>query len=56
MGVKPSDFWAIPLCSAAHSTQHAIGERAFEQRYGIDMKAIAEGLARESKFRKEWDA
>ena len=53
-GVKPSDFWAIPLCVSAHTIQHAIGERAFEQRYGIDMRSITEGLERRSPHRKEW--
>ena len=48
MGKKPSDIWAIPLCWDAHRYQHAIGEARFEREFGIDMKEIAEGLARKS--------
>lgn len=54
MGVKPSDYWAIPLCSGAHREQHAIGEAAFERTYGIDMKAIAERMASVSPHRFKW--
>lgn len=48
-GEKPSDWWCIPLCdnlmgSGAHPEQHNIGEAAFERKYGIDMKAIAQQL------------
>lgn len=45
MALKPGDNWTIPLCAKAHREQHQIGERAFERRYGISMKAIAKGLA-----------
>lgn len=54
MGVKPSDTYTIPLCSDHHAEQHRIGESAFERRRGIDMKAIAEGLARTSPHRTKW--
>lgn len=47
-GIKPSDWWAVPLCSIHHLEQHTIGEPAFEQRYVIDMKRIALALARQS--------
>lgn len=49
MAVKPSDFWTIPGCSAAHREQHQIGEPAFERKYGISMKAIAERLWKHSR-------
>lgn len=29
MGMKPSDRWVLPLCSAHHRQQHAMGEPAF---------------------------
>lgn len=45
MGVKPGDNWTIPLCGMAHiPDQHQHGERAFELKYGIDMKALAAEL------------
>jgi len=55
MSVKPSDCYAIPLCSDAHAEQHRIGERAFELRYGIDMRKIADELARRSPHRRKWE-
>lgn len=48
VGIKPGDEWTIPLCAGAHWHQHQIGEAAFERQFGIDMKAIAEGLAARS--------
>ena len=47
-GLKPSDWWTIPLCSWHHGVQHTLGESTFEKRYWINMKAIALGLARQS--------
>ena len=43
-GMKPSDCWTIPLCRGHHREQHNIGEPAFEKRYAIRMKAMAEQL------------
>lgn len=48
MGLKPGDEWCIPLCRDHHHEQHTIGEMAFEKLYGIDMKVLARGLARNS--------
>lgn len=47
---KPGDNWTIPLCAEAHAIQHSpkMGEPRFEAHYGIDMKAIASGLAARS--------
>ena len=51
-GLKPSDRWTISLCRDHHVEQHQIGEAAFEQRYGIDMRALAEEFARRSPQRR----
>jgi hypothetical protein len=48
MALKPSDRWAISLCSAHHAEQHRIGEAEFERRYGLDLVAIAGEFARRS--------
>lgn len=48
-GIKPDDCWLLPLCRAHHGEQHRIGQKAFEERYGISMADIALGLARGSK-------
>lgn len=47
-GKKPSDCFSIPLCTSHHLIQHQLGESAFEERYGINMKAIAQSLAQRS--------
>lgn len=47
-GLKPSDWWTIPLCAVRHREQHNVGEGTFERVYGLDMKAIALALARKS--------
>jgi hypothetical protein len=52
MGVKPSDCFAIPLCSAHHAYQHRIGEKEFEAVYRISMRKIADGLWAKSPHRK----
>jgi hypothetical protein len=54
IGLKPSDTYAIPLCAEAHREQHQIGEPAFERRYGIDMRELAESHAAKSPHRKKW--
>ena len=54
-GIKPSDSWIVPLCENHHREQHAIGEPAFERRYGIDMKAEAARLWRESPARIRYE-
>lgn len=48
MGLKPSDRFSLPMCAAHHGEQHMAGERTFEDRHGIDMKATAEA------FYDEW--
>lgn len=54
MGVKPSDCWVIPLCSAHHALQHQIGETEFEKKVlGRSMKSIAQGLWAKSPHRKK---
>ena len=41
IGLKPSDRWTISLCSAHHAEQHRLGERRFEVRYKLDLRALA---------------
>ena len=55
MGVKPSDYWAIPLCSYHHKRQHDIGERQFERESSIDMKELAMRFAKRSPHRHRWE-
>lgn len=52
--LKPGDNFTIPLCSAAHREQHQIGEAAFEKRYGINMREIADKLWQLSPHGRRW--
>ncbi len=57
-GLKPSDWWTLPLCGPAlidgerveghHNEQHRLGETSFEKKYRIDMKEIAKEFAKRS--------
>ncbi len=40
MGLKPSDYRAIPLCQRHHATQHQTGEKAFWQLERIDPRRV----------------
>lgn len=51
-GKKPGDEWLLPCCRAHHREQHQIGQHAFELRYGISMRDLALGYARESPDRE----
>lgn len=50
--LKPSDRWTVSLCREHHAEQHQIGERAFETRYGVDLRALAEQFAGASPHRE----
>lgn len=47
-GLKPSDRWCLSLCRAHHLEQHNLGERQFETKYDVDLRAIAGEFARKS--------
>jgi hypothetical protein len=48
MGKKPADKWAVPLCGDHHGELHQGGQRTFEAKYRLDLKALADSLAAES--------
>lgn len=49
-GHKPDDRWAVPLCCTHHAEGHQTGWVTFEAKYGVDLRAIAEGLAATSPY------
>lgn len=49
--LKPDDSWVISLCATHHRIQHLEGEKHFENRFGIDMKALAQEFAAKSPHR-----
>ena len=55
LGVKPSDIYTIALCREAHREQHQIGEPAFERKYSINMKKLAEMYAKKSPHKAKWE-
>lgn len=52
MSQKPSDRYTVSLCRDHHAESHR-GERTFEERYGIDLWALAAEFVRRSPKRKE---
>jgi hypothetical protein len=36
IGIKPADYWTLPLCGGCHRKQHQGNERAFWNNVGID--------------------
>lgn len=48
MGLKPPDRFSAPLCREHHREQHQIGHRAFDQKYGVSLLALAGELAAQS--------
>jgi hypothetical protein len=59
LGIKPSDNFAVPLCSAHHRMQHAIGEASFWAAHwvshGIDPLKLAAQLWKASPHRRKWE-
>ena len=55
LGQKTSDFAAIPLCSGHHrkdsDSYHVLGEKAFSEEHGIDLKGIVLGLV--GRFKRQ---
>lgn len=45
MGMKPADWWCVPLCGFHHGDLHNRGARSFEALHGLDLKAMALRLA-----------
>ena len=50
-GVRPHDIFGVSLCRAHHDEQHRIGTEAFNDKYGIDLWALAAEFGRRSP---EW--
>jgi hypothetical protein len=48
ISMKPSDRWVWSACADHHREQHQIGERAFQAKYGIDLRALCETFAKQS--------
>ena len=44
-GLKPPDYWTVPLCSAHHHEIHVHGSKTFEAVHGVDLRVIAAFMA-----------
>ena len=40
MGIKVSDFRAMPLCIAHHGELHSRGHKTWEEQYGITQESL----------------
>lgn len=56
VALKPHDASGVPLCRRHHAEQHQIGQRSFEDKYHIDLTALADELVRRSPDRKMYMA
>lgn len=50
MGIKPSDLYTVGLCRA-HHREAECNERAFQDKYGVDLLALAFEYAAQSPDR-----
>lgn len=46
-GIKPADWHGVSLCDGHHQESHR-GEKTFQRKYRIDLKAIAREFANKS--------
>ena len=51
-GLKPADKWAVPLCgpNGHHQEQHRLGHVAFDAKYGVNLRSLAQTLAGKSPY------
>lgn len=54
IGMKSSDAFTCSLCREHHAESHR-GERTFERRHGIDLKALAREFYERSPFKGRLD-
>lgn len=41
IGIKPADWFVVGLCRRHHREQHDIGQKRFENKYDINLMALA---------------
>jgi hypothetical protein len=51
IGLKPSDWWCVPICLQHHREHDALGWQSFEAKHGIDLRFLASDLAAKSPHR-----
>lgn len=40
IGMKPDDYFSVPMCFLHHNETHQIGQRTFQNKYDVDFWAI----------------
>lgn len=53
--MKPSDAFCWAACRDHHNEQHQIGERAFAEKYGLDLLELCKLFYRKSPHRNKLD-
>ena len=43
-GASGANKDAVPLCQEHHSEVHTIGRETFQERYGVDLRAVAAAI------------
>lgn len=56
MGQKAPDYFAVPVCSAAHSAIHTAGHKTWQMRHGVNLIEAAAAYAKASPHRFLWEA
>lgn len=54
-GIKASDAYTFAGCHDHHMEQHQIGERAFEKKHKLDLKALCREFYQRSPHRNKLD-
>lgn len=47
-GLKPGAEWTVPLCQSHHAALHLVGAQTFNERHGVNLRALAYDLAKRS--------
>lgn len=57
MGLKPADWWTVPLCHHHHIEDlHRTSHVAFDAKHGTDLHALAQDLAARSPYLTQEEA
>lgn len=55
MGQKAPDYYAVPVCSAAHAAIHTAGHKTWQLRHGVNLLDAAAAYAKASPHRFLWE-
>lgn len=53
LGSKPSDAFCWSACRAHHDEQHRLGEKSFQEKYGLDLYSLCRLFFKASPHRSK---